>query len=340
MKTSRIVLLILPILFTAQACNLLTGGGQQGSGSLGIFLSTDSGDSWHEGKGRGQLNLVSASIYKLFVQEGEPRNIIAASANSGIIASDDFGETWVTLLPDFVGYDVFINPADEEEIFASGAKGRLAAIYRSPDRGRTWIQVYNEPAGEGAASVLALDPNNSKIMYAGLTTGSLLQSSDGGDTWHKLTNFKDRIVDIGVGDGVIYTLNTKTGLNRSTDDGQTWTAFKTEKTDKVFNVLFMDPLDDSVVYVGSDGGLSRSMDQGETWSRLPVPASAKVANVTAIQISESSRGEIYAGVRSTIYRSDDNGTTWHTVQLSTHRVVSDIAVDPDESNRIYTGLKP
>ncbi len=335
----KIPLLLIPIIFTAQSCNILTGGGNQGSGSVGVFLSVDSGDTWHPGKGNQKLQIGSAAISKLYVQDDNPKNLVAASINSGVLASADYGENWAVLLTGFAAYDVFINPFNSQEIFAGGAKGKLAAIYKSPDRGGTWIQVYNEPSGESVVTSLAFDPSNAKIMYAGLSTGTLLKSADGGDTWRKLFAFKDGIKDIGVAYSVVYALNAKTGLHRSQDRGLTWTDVKIDKTAKTFNDLFIDRQNSSVVYIGSDAGLFRTTDGGNTWSNLPLPASLKVSNVTIVRAHSYERSVIFAGVRSTVYRSDDNGSTWRTIQLSTNRVLADIAVDPQEPNRLYAGLR-
>ena len=332
------VLFLLPIIFTAQACNLLSGGGNQGSGSVGVFVSADSGDTWHPGQGRQKLQLGSAVVSKLYIQGDNPKNLVAASINNGVLASDDQGENWTVILASFAAYDVFINPFKTQEIFAGGAKGKLAAIYKSPDRGATWIQVYNEPGGENVVTSLAFDPGDAKIMYAGLSTGTLLKSLDGGDTWRKLAVFKDGVKEIGVAVSTVYALTVKSGFHRSQDSGRTWTDVKIDKTAKVFNDLFVDRQNNSVLYVGSDMGLFRSTDGGNTWSNLSLPASLKVSNVTAIKAYSDRRNAIFAGVRSTLYRSDDNGSTWHTIQLSTNRVISNIVVDPQEPNRVYVGL--
>src|SRR3989344_1157601 len=207
MKSFKIAFLLLPIVFTAQSCELFsTGGTQQGSGNLGVYLSVDSGDSWKAGVGTQTFQMGSVAISKIFIQSRDPKNVVAASTNAGVLASDNHGENWVVLLTGFAAQDIFINPFNEQEIFVSGSKGKLAAIYKSPDRGATWIQVYNEPSGESAVTALAYDLENPQIMYAGLSTGTMLKSADGGDTWNWFASFKDRVVEIGVRSGGVYVL--------------------------------------------------------------------------------------------------------------------------------------
>lgn len=334
----KILLLVLPVIFTAQSCNFFSTS-DKGSGHLGIFLSVDSADSWHEASGTANLQLGSTAVSKIFIQQDDPKNIVAASSNGGVLASDSHGENWVVLLSAFSAQDIFINPFDEQEIFASGSKGKLASIYRSLDRGATWIQVYNEPSGESSVTAMAFDPQDPKIMYAGLSTGTMLKSTDAGDTWQRYAAFKDRVTDISVTADSVYALSTKSGFHKSLDGAETWTSIKVDKTVKIHNALLVDPDNDSTLYVGSDVGLMRSTDAGETWTKLPLPASLKVSNVTAVQFNPDNSSEIFAAVRSTIYRSSDDGATWRTVQLPTNRVIGDIAIDPEEPNRIFTGIR-
>jgi len=335
----KFILTFLPIIFTAQACDLLLGGSDS-SGIQGVFFSVDSGDSWQAGKPKGEVNLSGASVWRLFVEGSKPQNIIAASANQGLLGSDDHGATWLRLLPDFTAYDAFINPFNDREIFAAGSKRRLATIYKSPDRGATWLQVYNEPTGKISVTVLAFDRSDSETMYAGLSTGTILKSVDRGDTWNSLmADFDDRVVDLAATRNVVYSLNLQSGLHRSVDGGRTWTDVDFDEAANSFNDLYVDPASEQTLSLATNEGLYRSTDSGQNWSKLPLPASPEVTNVTAVDVNPSRKSQIFAGIKSTVYRSDDNGANWRTIQLPTNRTISSIVIDPFEPNRIYTGLR-
>ena len=63
----KAVLIALPIIFTAQACNLFSLSGD-GSGSKGIFVSTDGADTWEERSTvSAKDNLQNADISKIFI---------------------------------------------------------------------------------------------------------------------------------------------------------------------------------------------------------------------------------------------------------------------------------
>lgn len=336
----RLILLLLPIIFTAQSCDLLLGPDSAGSGSQGVFLSVDSADSWQAGASTNEsFNLQSAMISRIYIEGNKPHNILAASTNAGLLASDTHGEKWLTLLPGFTAHDAFVNPFNDQEIFVAGSKNQLAAIYKSSDRGASWVQVYNEPTGKIAVTVLAFDRSDPQSMYAGLSSGSVLRSKDGGDSWNALTDFDTRVVELAISQNLIYGLALQSGLNRSVDGGKTWVKVSFSQSVNFFNDLYLDPANSSILYVATSLGLYQSSDAGITWNKLPIPATPEISDVTAVAVNPGKKSQIFAAVRSTVYRSDDLGANWRTIQIPTNRTITTIAVDPFEPNRIYVGLK-
>src|SRR5262249_53564676 len=120
-------------------------------------------------------------------------------------------------------------------------------VYRTTDGGKTWQKVLFKDADTGASDV-CLDPNNPRIVFAGLwqmrrrpwemTSGGpgsgLYVSRDGGDTW-KLLKDKEKGLPEGIWGKIgvavapsdsrrIYALieAEKGGLFRSDDGGDKW----------------------------------------------------------------------------------------------------------------------
>jgi hypothetical protein len=122
----------------------------------------------------------------------------------------------------------------------------MRGVYRSKDGGNTWERILFESDKAGAVDII-LDPNNPRIIYAstweikrngyrmdsGGPGSHLWKSTDGGDTWEKLTNKPGLpkgvwgIVGIAVSpvnSERIWAIieNEDGGVFRSDDGGATW----------------------------------------------------------------------------------------------------------------------
>lgn len=328
-------------MFTAQACDLVLGTGGGGSGPRGIFTSLDSGETWEAAVRLGERDgdLSGVVINKIFIEEGRPNNLLAASPSSGVLGSETNGQGWGVLLPEFAGYDVFINPLNDQEIFAAGIRGSLGTILKSSNRGRAWVQIYNTPHSQAAAVVLGFEPGNTRVMYAGLTSGTIIKSTNSGETWNVVFDFTDRVGDLGIGRNTLYALTVSSGLKKSTDAGNTWRSIVLPDSPSKFNDLYMDPVDNNVLYVATSQGLFRTGNGGTSWEKLLLPAAPETNNVSAVSVNPRKGSQIFAAIRSTFYRSDDNGKNWKPIKLPSGRVISSIVVDPSEPNRVFIGLK-
>ncbi|MDP3741654.1 MAG: YCF48-related protein [bacterium] len=339
----KALVLVLPIIFTAQACNFLFGelSGDEGSGVRGVFKSLDSGQTWAAIGKVGEKNLANAQVLNIFIEPANANNLIASTFNAGVYASENSGENWVSLVPGFGAYVSIINPTNSQEIFVAGNRNRLPAILKSSDRGGSFVEVFSQPAAEGSVTSLIMDPKNSAILYASLTSGTLIKSLDGGVTWNVLTDFEDRVVRMRFSnDGrIIYALAKGEGLKKSEDAGRTWTMVILENKANTYNDLVVDPQSSANLYMATDKGLFASADGGNTWTKLLLPATPEVNVISTVAVNPKNNRQIFAVIRSTIYRSDDRGQTWRTEPLLTNRVIAHIAIDPNEPNKIYIGLK-
>ena len=162
---------------------------------------------------------------------------------------------WVSRGPQNVGgrtRAVVINPANTNLIWAGAAGGGL---WKSTNAGQGWT-VINDFLPNLAVSSLAIDPNNSNIMYCGTGEGffngdaingaGIYKSTDQGNTWTQLPNTvswssTDRI-SVAPGNGSVILASTAGGIRRSTDGGGTWTNVKAVQ--KSFFVAF-DPTNGS-----------------------------------------------------------------------------------------------
>ena len=120
-------------------------------------------------------------------------------------------------------------------------------IYRSTDGGQNWQKVISKDENTGGSDV-EIDPSNPDVVYASMwevregpwedgnefngAGGGLFKSTDGGSTWHPLTNglpkdLSQIYVAIAPSDSrrlyaTLATASGKLGVYRSDDAGDSW----------------------------------------------------------------------------------------------------------------------
>ena len=304
---------------------------------------------------------------------------------------DTFSGLWIITTVLFIGFvpliEADVNAASNENgwvqtngpyggeilAFYAAPKGVLfvgtegAGIFRSTDRGDTWAPVNTglpfEP-GEGFTGVTAF-AQKGDTFYAG-TRRTLYASTDGGNTWHHVSNFRkhESISSIVIIGDRIYIGTLNTGVWYSDDAGDSWlqvdgfaptlirelssigTTLVAGAKDRVFRkradedeltttkdgfVVDSFAAMEGLLYVGGHAGrggeLFRSNDEGDSWIRIT--AEEMTHTVTALVVFGAT---LYAGMHgSGVFRSDDKGNSWTVVNKGlTDRMVSTLlAVNED-----------
>lgn len=132
------------------------------------------------------------------------KNLMYARTDvGGAYRWDDSAQRWIPLTDgigdmDFTGIEsLAVDPADPNRVYlAAGIYSRgKAAILRSADQGRTWLQtdvpfkMGGNEAGRFNGERLAVDPNDGNILFFGSRRDGLWKSADRGATWQKVADF-------------------------------------------------------------------------------------------------------------------------------------------------------
>jgi len=206
------------------------------------------------------------------------------------------------------------------------------------DRGERWRAISPDlaspdPGKQGTVHVqygtitsISESPLKFGLLYAGTDDGNVHVTRNGGVTWMKITDhlpperWVSRLVASQYDEGTVYLAmnglrndDFRAYVFRSTDYGKTWTNIAGTLPGNPVNVLREDPLNKSVLYVGTDIGVYVTLDQGQTWSSLSsqLPTTA----VNDLVIHPRDRQLVIATHGRSIYALDLNPVQeWSQIQ--------------------------
>lgn len=281
-----------------------------GSVGGGVWKTTDAGLEW---KNVSDGYFKTSSVGALAVAESDPNVIYAGmgeacirpvmtSHGDGIYKSLDAGETWahIGLTNSRTISQVVVHPRDANLVYVAvqgdqyqGSKDR--GVYRSNNGGKSWEKILYENEFTGVTG-LSMDQNNPRILYASLWDhhrqpwqmrsggegSGIYKSTDGGDSWVKLTKgLPDKMgkTDVsvsGANSKVVYVIAEaeKGGLFRSNNGGKSFTRVNSDRVliarSWYYIHVFADPQDENVVYV-LNAPFMKSTDGGKSFNPISVP---------------------------------------------------------------------
>src|SRR5205814_1212756 len=161
--------------------------------------------------------------------------ICAGTIGSGLWLSGDGGESWRRVMKGLWSESrvlgLTVHAHEPRTVFAGT---RPAALCRSRDGGGSWQKLPAAIAEEcpnvrvPRVTALTVDPTDRKHVWAGIEVDGVLHSTDGGDSWRRITkgiNDPD-IHDIGVvvNGGATVLTTTPREIFASHDKGESWTG--------------------------------------------------------------------------------------------------------------------
>lgn len=228
-KSIRLSLvLVLVLLFSAGCFHQGAGGGGGRANLGGMFRSENLGETWQRVTtlytlGDQVLDFNAANITTIAFDHLDQKAIYVGTQADGMFYTFNYGDGWFnTLTEKGTINDIVVDPESNCIIYVAVHN----AVYKSVDCSRRWARIYFETRTGQYVTALAINANNTDVIYAGTSGGSFLKSQDAGKSWDVLKRFDDYISDImiqnHVSDRLIYIANQRNGIFRTDDGGQNW----------------------------------------------------------------------------------------------------------------------
>lgn len=281
-----------------------------GNDDGGVWKSIDYGNSWfpifdkEPTSSIGAIAVSDSDPNVIYVGTGEGNIRPDQATGMGMYKSTDAGRTWAfTGLRDTQDIAMIaVDPRDSNRVFVA-ALGHVyepnaeRGIFRSLDGGKTWKRVLyvNEYT---SGDDIEMDPRNPDIVYAtmwqqqqapwengqfGGTDGGIFKSTDGGNTWSKLTKglpaVEQALLRIAPSDPNVLYASVSSGpgapdgavaIYRSNDAGASWRKVTGDPrpAERIgggdLPLLAIDPKNPDIVYSDTPV-LWKSADGGRTW---------------------------------------------------------------------------
>jgi hypothetical protein len=243
---------------------------------------------------------------------------------------------------------VAADAARDGSVYAASSiyDARQSAIFHSRDGGKTWDPLVEILTGEFYASLL-VDPRAPQRIYAGAIgtggSGNLYRSADGGATWNATGSVSPSCSpSFATGSGsqtVLAACGAK--LLRSADGGATWTPLTAPFTQATRLTPGTGAPGTVIAYGAST--VYRTANDGGSWTTI-ASAPAACPGILALRMDPSNANVLVAGTGNVgptgvcggVFRSTNGGATWGANGLSGY-YVTDVAIDPRDSSRVYAG---
>ncbi len=347
-------------------------------GSGGVWKTINAGTTWtpifdsQASYSIGCITLDPQNEHTIWVGTRENVGGRHVGFGDGIYVSHDGGMSWTNkgLKNSEHLSKIIVHPENSSTLWVASqgplwSKGGERGVYKSTDGGITWKRTLGDDQWIGATDLL-IDPTNPSILYAatwqrhrtvaafmGSGPGTALhKSTDGGETWQKLSN---GIPNVNLGKiglamnpfnpKMIYAAieleNLKGGIFVTTDAGASWSKYSDMVSGGTgphyYQELYASPHVEGRLYL-MNNTVQISENHGRTFTSMN--ERKKHIDSHAVAFKKSDPNYLLFGTDGGLYESFDHTKTWKYVSNLPVTQYYKIAVDDTEPfYNIYGGTQ-
>ena len=298
-----------------------------GTVGQGLWHSPDGGETWQRMR---QPFPLESRVRALALHPTEAHTLFAG-ADSGLYRSRDNGASWerVSAPEDSLNvWSLALSPADPGD-----------HLRRHEPFGRVPVPGWGPPLGAAApgfgervcyrhtrVTATVVDPNDARIVWAGVEIDGVHRSLDGGDTWARVAG------------GSPIPTSTAWSSRGATHPrahehaardlcqhrcGESWQRLHIAQhfPAPYCRWIAVKPDDPQVIFaacgdsaIGSSGNLQRSTDGGQSWRTLPLPVEPN-SPLYGFAVNAATPDRLLAySLFGEIYASEDAGDSWQKVK--------------------------
>ncbi len=352
----------------------------------GVWKTTDGGANWKPIFDKqtylaiGDIELDPKNPNVVYVGTGDVNIGGYVAYGDGLWRSPDGGATWQHLGLDNqrIISKIIVHPTQAGVLFVAAmgmpfARTTDRGVYRSKDNGATWQRVLFASDQAGAID-LSMSPDNPNELFAATwdrlrsykanlisgPNGAIWKSTDGGNTWNRLTNGLPggRQGRIGLSQtpqnpSLLYasfvdSTSALEGIFRSTDRGASWqaTGIPTNQGGGdiaggfgwYFGKIFINPFDQNDIFV-CGVVLWRSRDGGQNWEQATPDWWQYEVHADQHDMQFLNAQTFVLANDGGLYKTSDDANSWQNLENIPCTQFYRVAFNPADPDNYYGGAQ-
>jgi len=311
-----------------------------------LAMSTNDGDSWSNIGVDAGSSITSVSVCS-------NNDIFISDINKGILRSKDGGFNWYEKNNGLLSTEINIIVSNGGDSLYCGSKNGI--LYFSDDYGDNWLPLYTLPSGYIIWDIDISSDNDIYVFSREYNLyhldGFIHVSRDNGINWEEIwyaSQDSDSMIST-LGSNSITTTNnelfvaTQRGVAYSCDSGISWNYRNTGIDNLRFRGLAISEQGTIYASTAFPTHLFRT-ENGTSWTKLePTTKMNRFMGGGAYtpSIAISKTNAVYYAVYDTLFRSQDDGSSWNGMLISGVRVIVIDSINTHivgASNGIYRSL--